>query len=62
MTDARNIAHDKKVTQQKKHEGKDVGAGADETPQPGRKPHQQHHAHDDVEPTETPSIAPEKGT
>ena len=34
MTDARNIAHDKKVQQEKKHKGKEVSAGADETPQP----------------------------
>ena len=32
MTDARNIAHDKKVQQEKKHKGEDVAAGADETP------------------------------
>lgn len=48
MTDPRNIAHDKKVQQEKKHKGEDIGQGADETPQPGRKPHQEHHVHDDA--------------
>ena len=62
MTDARNIAHDKKVLQEKKHQGKDVGAGADETPQPGRKPHQQHHASDDAAPAETPAITSNEST
>jgi len=56
MTDARNIAHDKKVQQEKKHRGKDVSTGADEKPQPGRKPHQEHHARDDAAPAETPAI------
>ena len=54
MTDARNIAHDKKVHQKKKHQGKDIGVGADRTPQPGRTPHQEHHVRDDAAPTETP--------
>ncbi len=48
MTDPRNVAHDKKVQQEKKHRGDDVAHGADETPQPGRKPHMEHHASDDV--------------
>ncbi len=56
MTDARNIAHDKKVQQEKKHQGKDVAPGADEKPQPGRKPHQEHHAKDDATPPEAPTI------
>jgi hypothetical protein len=56
MTDARNIAHDKKVLQEKKHQGKDIAPGADEKPQPGRKPHQEHHAKDDATPPETPTV------
>ena len=62
MTDARNIAHDKKVLQEKKHKGKDIGAGADESPQPGRKPHQEHHAREGVPPTETPTITSKETT
>ena len=42
MTDERNIAHDKKVQQEKKHHGETVSPNADETVQPGRKPHQHH--------------------
>ena len=41
MTDPRNIAHDKKVQQEKKHQGKEISPGADKTPQPGKKPHMQ---------------------
>ena len=62
MTDARNIAHDKKVQQEKKHKGKDISAGADETPQPGRKPHQEHHARDNTAPTEAPAITSKENT
>ena len=39
MTDERNIAHDKKVAQQKKAHGKDVVENASTVPQPGKKPH-----------------------
>ena len=39
MTDPRNIAHDKKVIQEKKHHGVDVGAGSHHAPQPGKKSH-----------------------
>ena len=42
MTDPRNVAHDKKVQQEKKHHGQEPVAGADETPQPGKKPHLVH--------------------
>ncbi len=62
MTDARNIAHDKKVQQEKKHKGTDIGAGADETPQPGRKPHQEHHARDNIAPAEAPAITSKENT
>jgi len=46
MTDPRNIAHDKKVKQEKRHHGEEVAPGADETPQPGKKAHMEHHASD----------------
>lgn len=62
MTDARNIAHDKKVQQEKKHKGEAVGAGADETPQAGRKPHQEHHAKDDAIPAEPVAITSTEST
>ena len=44
MTDPRNIAHDKKVQQEKKHHHEEIAPGADETPQPGKKPHLHHDA------------------
>ena len=43
MTDPRNIAHDKKIQQEKKHRGEAVAPGAEATPQPGRKPPMEHH-------------------
>ena len=46
MTDPRNVAHDKKVQQAKKHQNEEIAPGADETPQPGKKPHMEHHASD----------------
>lgn len=49
MTDPRNVAHDKKVLQEKKHRGEEASPDADETVQPGKKPHQAHHESDDVE-------------
>lgn len=42
MTDPRNIAHDKKVHQEKRHHGEDVAPDADHAPQPGKKPHIKH--------------------
>ncbi len=48
MTDPRNIAHDKKVQQEKKHRGEEVAPGADKTPEPGKKTHMEHHASDTV--------------
>lgn len=48
MSDPRNVAHDKKVIQEKKHHGEDPAAGAAETVQPGKKPEMQHaRAHED---------------
>ena len=46
MTDPRNIAHDKKVKQEKKHKGEDTAHGTTQTPQPGKKPHLQEHESD----------------
>jgi hypothetical protein len=45
VTDPRNIAHDKKVQQEKKHH-KESAPGAAHSVQPGRKPH--------LEPVEKP--------
>ena len=39
MTDPRNVAHDKKVQQEKKHHGEDMAPDAEHAPQPGKKPH-----------------------
>ena len=38
MADPRNIAHDKKVQEEKKHHHEAAVPDAIETPQPGRKP------------------------
>jgi hypothetical protein len=38
MSDPRNVAHDKKVIQEKKHHGEAPVEGAAETTQPGKKP------------------------
>lgn len=48
MTDPRNVAHDKKVQHDKVHRGEEIAPDADETPQPGRKPHLEHHKSDAV--------------
>ncbi len=39
MTDPRNVAHDKKVQQEKKHRHEEIAPGADQKVQPGKKPH-----------------------
>ena len=49
MTDPRNIAHDKKTASDKEARGEEVAPGADETPQPGKKPHMEHHESEDTE-------------
>lgn len=36
--DPRNVAHDKKVIQEKIHHGEDPAPGAVEVPKPGKKP------------------------
>ncbi|MDG3007777.1 hypothetical protein [Paludisphaera mucosa] len=38
MSDPRNVAHDKKVQEEKKRHGEEAVPDASETPQPGRKP------------------------
>ena len=37
MSDPRNVQHDKKVIQEKKHHGEDLTSGAAHVPQPGKK-------------------------
>lgn len=61
MTDPRNVAHDKKVQQEKKHHGEQVSPDADEKPQPGKKPHQQHHASDPAPAASSDSDKDESG-
>ena len=39
MTDPRNVAHDKKVQQEKKHRREEIAPGASHAVQPGKKPH-----------------------
>ncbi len=46
MTDPRNVAHDKRVQQEKKHHGEEIAPGADKKPQPGKKTHMENHASD----------------
>lgn len=46
MTDPRNIAHDKKVAQEKKHRSEEVAPGTDKTPHPGKKTPMEHHVSD----------------
>ncbi|MBP8298152.1 MAG: hypothetical protein KAX84_18725 [Burkholderiales bacterium] len=38
MTDPRNVAHDKRVLQEKKHHGVEPHGQAHHAPQPGKKP------------------------
>ena len=42
MTDPRNVAHDKKVQQEKKHHGEVIAPDAEHALQPGKKPHIKH--------------------
>ncbi|MEO7242977.1 MAG: hypothetical protein ABIW85_08690 [Variovorax sp.] len=42
MTDPRNVAHDKKVQQEKKHRGEEIAPDAEHAPQPGQKPALKH--------------------
>lgn len=52
MTDPRNVAHDKKVHQEKKHRGEEIAPGAEHAPQPGQKPAIKQVDGDKVEPDE----------
>jgi hypothetical protein len=54
MTDPRNVAHDKKVQQEKKHKGEEIAHDADHAVQPGKKPHLEKH-HEDA--PEAPTAA-----
>ena len=61
MTDPRNVAHDKKVQQEKKHRHEEIAPGADHTVQPGKKPHMAPHpdpAPDAPEPEADPTTPP----
>ena len=61
MTDPRNIAHDKRVRQEKKHRGEVLAPGADQTPQLGKKTHKEHHASDTAKvPDEAAPVPTEK--
>ncbi|RYZ13001.1 MAG: hypothetical protein EOO24_01475 [Comamonadaceae bacterium] len=42
MTDPRNVAHDKKVQQEKKNHGEEIAPGSVHVPQPGKKPAMEH--------------------
>jgi hypothetical protein len=58
MTDPRNVAHDKKVHQEKKHRGEEVAPGSGHMPQPGKKAHMEHHASDDTKAPDEASPMP----
>ena len=59
MTDPRNVAHDKKVQQEKKHNKEEIAPGADKTPQPGKKTHMERHASDEAKvPAEATPVPP----
>ena len=48
MTDPRNVAHDKKVQQEKKHRGEEIAPDAEHAPQPGQKPALKHSGKQDA--------------
>lgn len=54
MTDPRNVAHDKKVQQEKDHQGIENAPDALKTPQPGKKPPLEHHKSDAVQDADQP--------
>ena len=60
MTDPRNVAHDKRVQQEKKHKGEDIAEGMTVTPQPGKKP--PHEKHESDAATESPETGTPAGT
>ena len=58
MTDPRNVAHDKKVQQEKKHRHEEIAPGAAQAVQPGKKPHMAPRAEEpaaDLDPDATPT-------
>ena len=62
MTDPRNVAHDKKVQQEKKHRHEEIAPGSDQSVQPGKKPHMAPHADTTVpEAPEADTSAPPAG-
>lgn len=61
MTDPRNVAHDKKVRQGKKHRGEEADPGAEQTPQPGKKtPMDQHESDNPKVPDEAAPVPTEE--
>ncbi len=61
MTDPRNIAHDKKVQQEKKKHDEEIAPGSDKKPQPGKKTHMEHHASDIQKTPDEAAPAPTTG-
>ncbi|MEP6673402.1 MAG: hypothetical protein ABJF10_29910 [Chthoniobacter sp.] len=60
MSDPRNVAHDKKVIQEKKHHHEGPAVGAVKKVQPGKKPELQHHnEHEDPATERAEAIAHE---
>lgn len=60
MTDPRNVAHDKKVQQEKKHRHQEIAPGSDQAVQPGKKPHMAPHPDPAVPEAQEPG--PDPGT
>ena len=54
MTDPRNVAHDKKVHQEKKNHGEEIAPDAEHLPQPGMKPALKHSGKDENPDTSKP--------
>ena len=52
MTDPRNVAHDKKVQQEKKHRGEEIAPDAEHAPQPGLEPALKHSGKQDADANE----------
>lgn len=60
MSDPRNVAHDKKVIQEKKHHHQESAVGAVKKVQPGKKPELQHpHEHEDPATERAEAVAQE---
>ena len=54
MTDPRNVAHDKKVHQEKKNHGEEIAPDAEHVPQPGMKSALKHSGKDENPETSKP--------